>query len=116
MEYVEINGQTIINGIGVTSWNGRDCVFGPTEAWYFEWQLNSNVSNDYRSILVHFERNGEALYDLWPNEKVELVTRIPSVREAGNGATSVYDLQGRRVEGTLSHGIYVVGGKKQVVK
>ncbi len=116
LEYVELNGCTIIKGIGITSWNGRDCIFGPTEAWYMEWQLNSKVSNDYRSILVHFEQNGEVLYDLWPNEKGELVTRLPCVREAGTDSTSVYDLQGRKVEGSLSRSIYIVGGKKRMVK
>ena len=116
LEYVELGGRTIIKGIGITSWNGRDCIFGPTQAWYMEWIYSNNVSNDYRSILVHFERDGEVLYDLWPNEEGELVTRLPSVREAGETNTSVYDLQGRKVEDKPSRGIYIVGGKKRVVE
>ena len=116
LEYVEMNGLTIIKGIGITSWNGRDCIFGPTQAWYMEWMGNSQVSNDYRSLLVHFERGGEVLYDLWPNEKGELVTRIPSPREAGGDDHAAYDLQGRKVTGKLSRGLYIIGGKKRVVR
>ena len=116
LEYVEMNGRTIINGIGITSWNGRDCIFGPTQAWYMEWLYNSQISNDYRSILVHFEKNGEVLYDLWPNERGELVTHISCVKETGKEYEATYDLQGRKVEGKLSRGIYIIGGKKRVVK
>lgn len=116
LEYVEMNGRTIIKGIGITSWDGRDCIFGPTQAWYMEWMGNSQVSNDYRSILVHFERGGEVLYDLWPNEKGELVTRIPSPREANRDNHTAYDLQGRKVTGKPSRGLYIIGGKKRVVR
>ena len=115
LTFVEFNGRTLIRGLGVTSWNGRDCVFGPTEAWYMEWQLDHNVSNDYRSVLVRFEYNGELLYDLWPNEKGELVARIPDVRET-DGDIPVYDLKGCKVTGMPSRGIYIVGGQKRVVR
>lgn len=81
-----------------------------------EWLYNNQVSNDYRSILVHFEKNGEVLYDLWPNEKGELVTHISCVKETGKEYEATYDLQGRKVEGKLSRGIYIIGGKKRVVK
>ena len=30
-------------GVGITSWNGRDCIFGPTQAWYMEWMGNSQI-------------------------------------------------------------------------
>ncbi|MGN1255690.1 MAG: hypothetical protein ACI4UA_00835, partial [Bacteroidaceae bacterium] len=116
LEYVELNKRTIIKGIGITSWNGRDCIFGPPEAWYMEWTVNSKVRNDYRSILVHFEHNGEVLYDLWPNEKGELVTHIPTVKQEYKETDATYDLQGRKVTGMPSQGIYIIGGKKKVVK
>ena len=80
-----------------------------------EWQLDHNVSNDYRSVLVRFEYNGELLYDLWPNEKDELVARIPDVREM-DGDIPVYDLKGCKVTGMPSRGIYIVGGQKRVVR
>ena len=116
LEYVELNGRTIIKGIGITSWNGRDCIFGPPEAWYMEWTVNSKVRNDYRSILVHFERDGEVLYDLWPTPEGGLASHIQSPKVNRADDTSVYDLQGRKVEGKPSRGIYIIGGKKRVVE
>lgn len=116
LEYVELNNHTIIKGIGVTSWQGRDCIFGPTEAWYMEWMCNSNVANDYRSILVHFEQGGKVLYDMWPNEKGELTTSIHSTTENVQNQNITYDLQGRKTARKPSRGIYISGGKKRVAK
>ncbi|MGN0234317.1 MAG: hypothetical protein ACI4B5_07860 [Bacteroidaceae bacterium] len=79
-----------------------------------EWTVNSKVCNDYRSILVHFEHNGEVLYDLWPTPEGELVTCIPTMKREDKDVT--YDLQGRKVTGTPSQGLYIIGGKKKVVK
>lgn len=113
---MELNNHTIIKGIGVTSWQGRDCIFGPTEAWYMEWMCNSNVVNDYRSILVHFEQGGKVLYDMWPNEKGELTTSIHNTTENVQNQNITYDLQGRKTAGKPSRGIYISGGKKRVAK
>lgn len=128
MEYIKLDisaiGETImIHGIGVTRWNGRDCIFGQSRCQMVEnmykdaipdYEIESQ-KNNYRSILVHFERNGEVLYDLWPNEKGELVTRLLSARETGKASTSIYDLQGHKVEGKPSRGIYIyIGGKKRM--
>ena len=110
-DYPENIGVKLIHGIGVTKWKSKYCILGPS----FPDNMTYWASDPYLSILVHFERNGEVLYDLWPNEKGELVTRIPSVRKAGKDSTSIHDLQGRKVEGKLSRGIYIIGGKKRVV-
>ncbi len=106
----------LIQGIGVTCWDAEYCVFGPAypeEGFPGE---NTPSPNHYRSLLVHFERGGEVLYDLWPNEKGELVTRIPSPREASGDGHTAYDLQGRKVTRKPSRGLYIIGGKKRVVK
>lgn len=114
----------LIRGIGMTASKERDCLFCLASIPYIdmynvpympEYQTEAEKKH-YRSILVHFERNGEVLYDLWPNEKGELVTRLPSVRETDRDNTSVYDLQGRKVEGKPSRGLYIIGGKKRAVK
>ena len=68
------------------------------------------------SILVHFERDGEVLYDLWPTPEGGLASHIQSPKASGADGTSVYDLQGRRVQGKPSRGIYIIGGKKRVVE
>ena len=129
LEYITLDvptiGETImIHGIGVTSWRDRDCIFGQSRCQQVEnvyldampdYRMESQ-KNHYRSILVHFERGGEVLYDLWPNEKGELVTRIPSPREASRDGHTAYDLQGRKVTGKPSRGLYIIGGKKRVVK
>ena len=50
-----------------------------------------------------FSGDPELLYDLWPNEKGELVARIPDVRET-DGDIPVYDLKGCKVTGMPSRG------------
>ena len=71
--YTDTNGARIIQGIGVTEWDDGECLFGPSnpyyalmcfdpDGWYkYPWR-------NYRSMLVHFERNGEVLYDVWPRK------------------------------------------------
>lgn len=81
-----------------------------------EWMCNSNVANDYRSILVHFEQGGKVLYDMWPNEKGELTTSIHNTTENVQNQNITYDLQGRKTAGKPSRGIYISGGKKRVAK
>lgn len=63
---------TLIHGIGVISWESRDCILGPCMGWFAEYNENdmhaeNPIRNlDYRSILAHFKRDGEVLYNLWP--------------------------------------------------
>ena len=65
----DTNGGRIIHGIGITEWNDDKCLFGPTIP-YSEVQYNYDYDSHYRSTLVHFERNGEVLYDVWPKKEV----------------------------------------------
>lgn len=81
-----------------------------------EWMDNSQVNNDYHSLLVHFERNGKPPCYLWSNEKGELVTHIPCPREAGKGDHAAYDLLGRKVMGKPGHNIYTIDGQKRVAR
>ncbi len=64
----DTNGGRIIHGIGITEWNDDKCLFGPTIP-YSEVQYNYDYDSHYRSTLVHFERNGEVLYDVWPKKE-----------------------------------------------
>ena len=64
----DTNGGRIIHGIGITEWNDDKCLFGPTIP-YSEVQYNYDYDSHYRSTLVHFERNGEVLYDIWPKKE-----------------------------------------------
>ena len=69
-QLIDTNGGRIIHGIGVTEWNGGECLFGPPGP-YFALQMfaeDSYPERHYRSMLVHFERNGEVLYDVWPEQ------------------------------------------------
>ena len=109
----------VIPGIGITSWYSRNCISGPCMAHALEGvEEDQYIRNDhYRSILVHFERGGEVLYDLWPTPEGGLASHVQGVK-AGSSPNNqaVYDLQGRKVEGKPSRGIYVIGGKKRVVR
>ena len=71
---------------------------------------------DCRSILVHFEQDGKVLYALWPTPDGGMASHVQGVKAAGKDADATYDLQGRRIEGKPSRGIYIIGGKKRVVK
>ena len=65
-------------------------------------------------MLVHFERNGEVLYDVWPEKKA---TNVKTVNKESTPTTNtLYDLHGRRLTAKPTKGIYIQNGKKYVVK
>ena len=113
--YTDTNGARIIQGIGVTEWDDGECLFGPSnpyyalmcfdpDGWYkYPWR-------NYRSMLVHFERGGEVLYDVWPTKGTAtgLASPLGKTREGG-----IYDLQGRLLPDKPSKGIYIEGGQKR---
>ena len=75
LKYVDLNGSRIIQGIGITEWNDGECLFGPPNPYsalqqYESYHWESYPERHYRSMLVHFERNGEVLYDVWPEKGV----------------------------------------------
>ena len=65
----DTNGGRIIQGIGVTEWNDGECLFGPPAPYRALSMYDSyqHPERHYRSMLVHFERNGEVLYDMMPD-------------------------------------------------
>ncbi len=68
-------------------------------------------------MLVHFERNGEVLYDVWPSPK-ELTNEAKYVLapEPENDTPILYDLSGRKLERAPQRGIYIQNGKKVLSK
>ena len=65
---VSTNGGRVIQGIGITEWNDGECLLGPPNPYF---ALTQEMGQrHYRSMLVHFERNGEVLYDVWPEKEV----------------------------------------------
>jgi len=73
---IDTKGGRILQGIGITEWNDGECLFGPSNPYSalsmfedYHWELYPE--RHYRSMLVHFERNGEVLYNVWP----EIVTQ-----------------------------------------
>ena len=64
---VDTQGGRIIQGIGITEWNDGECLFGPPDP-YNALDREYPVRH-YRSMLVHFERNGEVLYNVWPEKE-----------------------------------------------
>ena len=110
----------LIKGIGVTSWLGPDCIFGPldaSEVYDYYYKKISNPNHPYRSMLVHFERNGEVLYDVWPSPEgmTNEVKYVPAP-EPENVTPALFDLSGRRLEQKPQKGIYIQNGKKVLVK
>lgn len=65
IHYVDTKGGRILQGIGITEWNDGECLFGPPNPYS---ALGGEYhGRPYRSMLVHFERDGEVLYDVWPD-------------------------------------------------
>lgn len=84
LKYVDLDGIRIVQGIGVTEWNDGECLFGPLKLYanscYFQ---GTPPERHYRSMLVRFERDGEVLYDVWPE------TNEPVAFTAGQIATII---------------------------
>ena len=70
----------------------------------------------YRSMLVHFERNGEVLYDVWP-EKGEVTDEIKFIsKDKAPKGDILYDLQGRPLSVPPAKGLYIQNGRKYIRK
>ena len=95
LKYTDINGVRIIQGIGVTTWNDGECLFGPVEPYHALSFFKENFPREkrhYRSMLVHFECNGEVLYDDWPAKETVSYTKnqmatiiLPTTPDASKG-------------------------------
>ena len=80
---VDTQGGRIIQGIGITEWNDGECLFGPPnpyEVISMENMYYEGSERHYRSMLVHFERNGEVLYNVWPESSPQMAYR-PFIEE-----------------------------------
>ena len=108
----------MIQGIGVTTWNGPECIFGPHDVHLLRSYPDScEEDSHHRSMLVHFERNGEVLYDAWPKPE-DLTNEVKYVLapEPENDTPFLFDLSGRRIQQKPAKGIYIQNGKKVLVK
>ena len=78
-QLIDTNGGRIIEGIGITEWNDGECLLGPPNPYgalrMFDYDGNLYPERHYRSMLVHFERNGEVLYDVWPKPDEDMAYR-----------------------------------------
>ncbi len=122
LRFVDLEGTRIVQGIGVTQWNDGECLFGPVNLYRYSVHPQTPPERHYRSMLVHFERDGEVLYDVWPEKGTTGIATIES-GEAEDGS-AVYDLSGRQIANGSRHmsrkssshtsprGIYIRGGRK----
>ncbi len=116
LSYADVNGFRIIQGIGVTTWKDGECLFGPVGPYQAQafFQEDSQEDRHYRSMLVHFERYGEVLYDVWPEKGIPSEIKSINKLKTSNDNT-LYDIQGVRVN-QPKKGIYIQNGKKLVIK
>ena len=116
LSYTDVNGVRFIQGIGVTTWNDGECIFGPVKPYeaLSAYGAIEPEERHYRSMLVHFERNNEVLYDVWPKKEIPSSITVKDAQSANQGA--LFDLQGRKLEKITQPGIYIEGGKKIAVK
>jgi hypothetical protein len=110
---ISTNGGRIIQGIGITEWNDGECLFGPPNPYS---ALTGEMGQrHYRAMLVHFERNGEMLYDVWPEKKV--TSEMMSTRKIKKTiVNTLYNLQGHRLSNPPQKGIYIHDGKKKLAR
>ena len=115
LSYADVNDVRIIQGIGVTTWNDGECLFGPVGPYQAQafFQEDSQEDRHYRSMLVHFERYGEVLYDVWPEKGIP--SEIKSISKTNTPINTLYDIHGVRVA-QPKKGIYIQNGKKTVIK
>lgn len=66
-------------------------------------------------MLVHFERNGEVLYDMWPMPGENPDGVCPAPVSPSGGRESVYDLHGRRLNKAPERGMYIQDGRVRMV-
>ena len=107
----DTQGGRMIQGIGMTEWNDGECLFGPSRL--YDASGLGLQGRHYRSMLVHFERNGEVLYDVWPMKAASGIKSMNTEKTLFGNA--LYDLQGRPVAHPAK-GIYIQNGKERVVK
>ena len=115
---ISTQGGRILQGIGITEWNDGECLFGPPNPYsalrmFDSYPEEKYPQRHYRSMLVHFERNGEVLYDVWPER--EETNKINSISKA-KIANTLFDLQGRKRQQTPQKGIWIHNGKKELIK
>lgn len=119
IENVDTQGGRIIQGIGITEWNDGECLFGAPNPYAALAMFNSSHGEQYperhyRSMLVHFERGGEVLYDVWPAKGP--VTGLESVSKTGTPSSdALYDLQGRRLTAKPTKGVFILNKRKAIV-
>ncbi|MBO4549426.1 MAG: hypothetical protein J5733_01735, partial [Bacteroidaceae bacterium] len=109
--------------IGVTEWNDGECLFGPVNLYRYSSSQGTPPERHYRSMLVHFERDGEVLYDVWPEKKaVEEPVTLPFLE--GN---PIWEYKYEHISmprdpnlkcwvdtGDRSFTYYFLGGKKEI--
>lgn len=118
---IDTKGGRIIQRIGITEWNDGECLFGPPNPYFalavFDYDREDFYpERHYRSMLVHFERNGEVLYDVWP-EKGEVTDEIKFIsKDKAPKGDILYDLQGRPLSVPPAKGLYIQNSRKYIRK
>ena len=101
-----------INGIGVTSWLDGECILGPYGAYKSKYYMMEVGQRFQRAMLVHFERDGEVLYDVWPKpEGMTNEVKYVLAPKPENDTPALYDLQGRKLQQKPQKGIYIQNRK-----
>jgi len=119
IRYGDTKGGRIIQGIGITEWDDGECLFGPPNPYFAK--VGEYNGRHYRSMLVHFERNGEVLYNVWPEQTSGDMSYRPFVEDGKVwkvGSTLNRDNLVKMVEYYYFDGDTIIGGKtcKQMMR
>jgi hypothetical protein len=119
IRYGDTKGGRIIQGIGITEWDDGECLFGPPNPYFAK--VGEYNGRHYRSMLVHFERNGEVLYNVWPEQTSGDMSYRPFVEDGKVwkvGSTLIRDNLVNMVEYYYFDGDTIIDGKtcKQMMR
>jgi hypothetical protein len=119
IRYGDTKGGRIIQGIGITEWDDGECLFGPPNPYFAK--VGEYNGRHYRSMLVHFERNGEVLYNVWPEQTSGDMSYRPFVEDGKVwkvGSTLNRDNLVKMVEYYYFDGDTIIDGKtcKQMMR
>ena len=115
---VETKGAHIIQGIGITEWDDGECLLGPPNPYFALSMFDPGgvyPERHYRSMLVHFERNGEVLYDVWPEKEATNEIKVTR-KDKKNTTNTLYHLKGHKLQEAPQKGIYIQNGKIKLSK
>ena len=127
IEGTTVDGITTItynDGINIAAGDDPDIDFwmGPTLAVFgpvpIELVARFNETQLYCEIHINLEALQQVIVVVFGTEPISAVKEIPmdSAASSQSAATPIFDMQGRQVRTLKSHSLYIIDGKKRIIR